>query len=583
MVEIRPSRSNEPPEEPPQPSTRDYVAIANQYARDVVAGRILACRQVIKACKRHLRDLSRQDTPDFPFVIDNPSGERVAQFLEALPHVKGKWARKRETLTLEPWQCFLVVSLFGWVEAADRTRYRFQEAYICIPRKDGKSFLAGGIGLYKFAADGEYCSEVYFGATSEEQAKRVGFKPARAMAMKSPEMCDAFHVKVNVNSLVKDDDQSILKPVIARPGDGDMPSCAVIDEYHEHPKPELYDTMKPGMASRENPLLFVITTAGSNRGGPCYLLQRDAEDVLDGKIVNERWFVLIYTIDPEDDWKSEEALRKANPNFGVSIEADKLIAAQQAAIQSARLQNTFKTKHLNVWVNAAVSWMNMEKWKLCEDRTLRIEDFTGEPCLISLDLASEIDIASKIYLFWKWIEGKQHFYCFAKHYLNQLAVEEGGEHYATWVEDGWLTATPGNVTDYPTIAEDLIEDGNNFTLREVPHDPYHAAALVQFIQKDPRWNQSIEFVKVTQNTEHMSPAMKQLEAIVLDGRLHHDGDPVLEWMISNVVCKHLAKDNIMPDKERPERKIDGAVALMMDIYRAVAVATEDEYQEFTGF
>ena len=573
MVEIRPSPS----------SLRDYVAIANQYARQVVAGKIIACRQVIQACQRHLRDLERQGTEAFPFVMDAPSAERVCRFLEALPHVKGRWARQRETLTLEPWQCFAVVSLFGWVEVADRTRYRFQEAYICIPRKNGKSFKAGGIGLYKFAADGEYCAEVYFGATSEEQAKRVGFKPARAMALKSPELCDAFHIKVNVNSLVKEDDQSILKPVIARPGDGDMPSCSVIDEYHEHPKPELYDTMKTGMGSRENPLLFVITTAGSNRGGPCFLLQRDAEDVLAGKIVNERWFVLIYTIDPEDDWKSEEALRKANPNFGVSIEADKLIAAQQAAIQSARLQNTFKTKHLNVWVNAAIAWMNMERWKACEDRTLKLEDFADEPCLISLDLASEIDIASKVYLFWKWIDGKQHFYCFTRHYLNQLAVEEGGEHYAKWVEDGWLTATPGNVTDYPTIAEELIEDSEKFAPREVPHDPYHAAALVQFIQKDPRWNQSIEFVKVTQNTEHMSPAMKQLEALVLDGRLHHDGDPVLEWMVSNVVAKYLAKENIMPDKERPERKIDGAVALMMDIYRAVAVASDDDYEEYTGF
>ena len=245
---------------------------------------------------------------------------------------------------------------------------------------------------------------------------------------------------------------------------------------------------------------------------------------------------------------------------------------QHAARQSARKQNIFKTKHLNIWVNAAIAWMNMEKWKALADPTLRIEDFAGEPCLIALDLASEIDIASKIYLFSRTLQEKPHFYCFSKHYLNQQAIEEGrGEHYAAWAEDGWLTSTPGNVTDYVAIAADLVEDSGRYAVTEVPHDPYHAAALVQFIQKSELWDQSIEFVKVQQTLQNMSPAMKQLEALVLDGRLHHDGDPVLEWMISNVVAKTISKDNIAPDKEAPDRKIDGAIALMMAISRATTL------------
>lgn len=490
--------------------------------------------------------------------------------MEALPHVKGKWATKHETLTLEPWECFIVVSIFGWVEDADPTRYRFREAQIFVPRKNGKSFLSGGVGLYKFSADGEYCAEVYFGATSIEHAKRVGFKPARSMAAKCPALCKAFGIKVNTHSLVREEDGSILKPVIAKPGDGDSPSCSIIDEYHEHPTPELYDTMKTGMGARENPLMFVITTAGSNRGGPCFLMQKDLEDILSGKVVNERVFGIIYTIDPEDDWKSESALIKANPNFGVSIEPQFLRDELASAIQSARKQNAFKTKHLNIWVNASTAWMNMEKWKALADYDLSIDQFAGEECIIALDLASEIDIASKVYLFWEWIDNKQHFYVFAKNYLNQLAVEEGrGEHYAAWVEDGWLTRTVGNVTDYPQICEELIQDSRRFRVKEVPHDPYHAAALVQFIQQDPRWNQSIEFIKIDQNPKNMSPAMKQLEAAVLDGRLHHEGDPVLEWMISNVVARAIKKDEIFPDKEHPDRKIDGAVCLMMDLNRAV--------------
>jgi phage terminase large subunit-like protein len=560
---------------PTSSSERDYLAIASSYARDVISGKIPACKQVVQACKRHFKDLQRsaaavsQADPKFEFYLDADSAVRVCQFLEALPHVKGKWALKKEMLRLDPWQVFIFVSLFGWVERADPTRYRFREAYICVPRKNGKSFKAAGTGLYKFAADGEYCSEVYFGATSEEQAKRVGFKPARAMAVKSPALCKAFGIKVNVHNLVRLEDGSILKPVIARPGDGDSPSCAIIDEYHEHPTPELYDTMKTGMGARENPLLLVITTAGSNRGGPCFLLQKDVEAILAGTIVNERLFGIIYTIDPEDDWTSDAALVKANPNFGISIDPEFLRNEQHAARQSARKQNIFKTKYLNIWVNAAVAWMNMEKWKALSDPALLLEQFAGEPCLIALDLASEIDIASKVYLFSRELQEKQHFYCFCKHYLNQQAIEEGrGEHYAAWAEDGWLTATPGNVTDYPMICDDLIDDSEKHLVREVPHDPYHGAPLVQFVQKDPRWDQSIEFVKITQNVQNLSPAMKQLEALVLDGRLHHDGDPVLEWMISNVVARTISKDNIVPDKESPERKIDAAVALLMDISRA---------------
>jgi phage terminase large subunit-like protein len=428
--------------------------------------------------------------------MDTGSATRVCRFLEALPHVKGKWAAERQTLRLEAWQCFIEVSLFGWVEKLNPHRYRFREAYICVPRKNGKSFLSAGTGLYKFAADDEYCAEVYFGANSEKQAKRVGFKPARAMAQKCRELCKAFGIKVNTHSLVKDSDGSVLAPVISQPGDGDSPSCAVNDEYHEATKPILYDTFKTGMAARENPLMFTITTAGSNRGGPCYLLQQEMEDILSGKVINERVFAIIYTIDPDDDWKSEAALIKANPNYGVSIDPEFLRNEQRAAIASAAKQNTFKTKYLNIWCNAAVAWMNMAKWDALADPSLNESDFAGEPCVEGLDLASELDIASRGKLFSRKVAGKDHYYFFCTHYLNEQAIEDGGEHYNAWVEDGWLTKTDGNVTDYPRIGRDLVDDTKLFRVLEVPHDPYHAAAMVQFIQQMPEWNQAIEFTKV---------------------------------------------------------------------------------------
>ncbi len=553
-------------------SRRDYLGIANQYAHDVVNGKIDACKLVIQACQRHLNDLDRQSDPDFEFEMDPESAARWCRYLEALPHVKGKWAAKRETLTLEPWQCFIVVSIGGWVEKLDHTRYRFQDAYIEVPRKNGKSFFGAGIGDYKFCADGEYSAEVYFGATSEKQAQRLGFKPARAMVLRSPAMRKAFGIKVNVHSLVKEDDGSILKAVIAKPGDGDSPSCVIIDEYHEHPTSELYDCMKTGMGARENPLIVVITTAGSNRGGPCYLMHLDMVKLLAGTLVNERQFAIIYTVDgPDkatgfqgDDWKTEASLRKANPNYGVSIEPRFLRDELALAIQSTRRQNAFKMKYENIWTNAAQGFINMERWKALGDPTLLISQFLKQPCVEAIDLASRVDIASKVRVFERRIEGRKHFYLFADHYLNQAAIDDGrSENYAIWAEDGWLTPTPGNITDYLTILEDIIDDAAKFKVRGIAYDPFHADPLVQFIQADKRWPQKIEFIEFPQNTGRVSPAMKEFEALVLDGRIHHDGDPVLEWMVSNVIAAPRPHDCIFWDKEHDELKIDGAVAGMM--------------------
>jgi phage terminase large subunit-like protein len=551
---------------------RDYIAIALQYAQDVVSGKILACKQVRQACKRHLTDLSRSLTGDgFEFRLDAGSATYWCELLEAFPHVKGRWAKEKQRFVLEPWQVFIEVSLFGWVEKADPSRYRFRKAYICIPRKNGKTFFSTCNGLGKFAADDEFAAEVYFGATSEEQARRLGFRVARAMAMNSPEFCRAFGVKINTHSLVKEADGSILKAVIARPGDGDSPSCFIGDEYHEYPTNELVDTMETGTDARENPLIILITTAGSNRSGPCYQLHLEVEKVLGGTIVNERLFGIIYTIDKGDDWTAEDALRKANPNYGVSVDPVALRDKQLSAVQSAHKQNAFKTKQLNIWVNSSVAWMNMEKWDECADPTLRIEDFEGDDCVDAFDLASRSDLADKISVFRRYQEDaagreRAHYYVFNRAYQNRLKVSDPrNKHLADWELEGHLVVTPGNVTDYNFIADDLVDDATRFNILRVPHDPDHAAALIQFIEKRDDWNQEVEFVEITPNGHNFSPAMKETEALVLEGRLHHTGDPLLAWAISNVFAKDIGRGNIFPVKEDDENKIDPAIALFMAI------------------
>lgn len=550
-----------------QPKPQNASTEAHAYAQQVIDGKIVACKWVKAACKRHFRDLERSAQADYPYRFDSAKADRACKFIEALPHTKGRWAARREDLKLGPWQKFITCSLFGWVSKSTG-RYRFTECYVCVPRKNGKSPWAAAVGQYKFAADGEFGSEVYSGATTEKQAWEV-FRPARLMAQRTPALCKAFGISVNAKSLVIESNGSRFEPVIGKPGDGASPSCAIIDEYHEHPDSSLYDTMKTGMVGRENPLLAIITTAGSDRSGPCYDLQKDVEKILSGVVENDQIFGIIFTIDEGDDWTSEAALIKANPNYGVSVDGEKLRSWQVEAMQNPRKQNIFKTKHLNVWVNATVAWMDMVKWDKSADPSLKLEQFVGEECFVGLDLASRVDIASKIRLFRREIDGVTHFYAFGTHYLNQERIDDSaGEHYRGWANQEFLTVTPGNVTDYNRIGEDLVKDALQFSVIEIDYDPYHGPALVQSIQAHKEWPQTVEFVEVRQTVEKMSPAMKELEAIVYEGRLHHDGDPILAWMISNVMFREDIKGNVFPRKERPENKIDGAIALLMPISRA---------------
>jgi phage terminase large subunit-like protein len=340
-----------------------HVDGANQYIAGILDGSILANQYIKQACQRQVNDLDRQDTDEFPYIF-NPQmvdeggnkyfpAERICNLISLLPHTKGKWAAKQENIQLEPWQQFNLTTLFGWVHRETGLR-RFREAYEEIPRKNGKSLLAAGIGHYMFALDGEHGAEVYSGATTEKQAWEV-FRPARLMAKRSPDYCESKGILVNASNMAIIENGSRFEPLIGTPGDGASPSCAIVDEYHEHATDELVETMETGMGAREQPLLFVITTAGSNMSGPCYLKRDYAIKVLSGQFVNEQMFALIYGIDEGDDWTLESALRKANPNFGVSVGADYLLSRQQVAMQSANRQNAFKTKHLNIWVGARCS------------------------------------------------------------------------------------------------------------------------------------------------------------------------------------------------------------------------------------
>lgn len=547
------------------------VKQAEAYARAVISGKIVACKWIKLLCQRHLDDLARVASEDFPYLFDPARAERVAKFLQLLPHTKGKWAGKRELIALEPWQLFSVCVPFGWLRKKDGNR-RYRTLLIFVPRKNGKSIIGGGLGIYMFTADNEFGAEVYSGATTEKQAWEV-FRPAKQMIERTPELREHFGVEVNASNMVRLEDGSRFEPVIGKPGDGSSPSCSIVDEYHEHQDSTLFDTMETGMGAREQPVMLVITTAGSSIGGPCHQLVRDSERALEGLIDRPDLWPALYTVDQGDDWTSAEALRKANPNFGVSISEDFLLARQRDAMQSATKQATFRTKHLNEWVGAKNAWLNMLRWKEAPPRK-SLAELEGRPCFIGLDLASKIDVAGSLLVFPPHGDDP-HWHVHGRYYLPEARViEELDSNTARYREFdalGLLTLTDGEVIEFEVIKEDLREFAGRFDLQAVGYDPWQATQLAQEMELE-----GLPMVEIRQTVQNLSEPMKELESLILQRKLAHGDCPVLTWMASNVVAKMDVKDNIYPNKERPENKIDGIVALIIALARAISVERADE-------
>ena len=543
----------------------DHIGELSGYVAAVMAGEIPACRWVQCACQRHEADLLRTD---WAYHFDHAKAIRAIRFIELLPHVKDEWANTQ--IRLQPWQKFLVGSLFGWVHRDTGLR-RFRYAYICVPRKNAKSTLSAGIGLYMLTADGEPGAEVYSGATSEKQAWEV-FRPAREMSRRlEPQLKSAYGMQIGAKGL-ETRDGSRFEPVIGKPGDGASPHCAIIDEYHVHSTDDLYETMVTGMVARRQPIALVITTAGADISGPCYALQMDVQRVLLGTMVKEDMWGIIYTIDQEDDWTDPAVLRKANPNYGVSVRPNAVLSEQQYAIESSRKQAAFKTKHLNIWVTSRDAWMNILWWDRQADRTLRIEDFAGEPCWLALDLSAKYDLTAVAIMFRRTLDDQMHYYLFGRYYLpEETAQDPDKRHYQGWIADGHLTATEGDIIDFTRIELDIVRDAARHDVVEVAYDPWGATQLVQRLQE----KHGLVPVEVPQTVKQLSEPMKMLEALVRTGRLHHDGNPCLAWMVSNVTVREDANENIFPRKDTPGSKIDGAVAAIMALSRALS---EDDIQ-----
>lgn len=559
-----------------------YLQRANDYAQRIVAGAEVAGRLERLACQRFLRDVERQGTLAFPYRLDEALGARVCRFLDLLPHIKGEWAKpiyldgklQYAKLDLEDWQVFGIVNVFGWVHVETGLR-RFRRWYEEVARKNAKSTKAAGVLLYLAAADGEPGAQCYSAATTGEQAREV-FDVARNMALREPEFVAHFGVSVGRHDITIPGTASGAKPLNAEGStlDGLNVHAAIIDELHAHKTRALFDVIDSATGARAQPLIMMITTAGSDRAGVCYEQRDYTIKVLEGTIVDETWFGVIFTLDAEDLWHDPAVWRKANPNYGVSVKPDDMEAACRKALATPSAQANFLTKRLNVWVNSDSAWLDMQAWDRCADRTLTIDKVKHLPCVAANDLASKVDVAARVRIFRD--EAADRYYLIPTFWLPERAVEQGrNSQYDGWRRAGHLQVTDGEVIDFDAIEDAIRADMAELQITEDACDPWQATQLISHML-----DEGAPMVEYRQTVQTMSEPMKAFEALVLQGKLTHDGNPMMTWMVSNVVCHRDAKDNIYPRKEREENKIDGAVAGIMAIGRSMLGATQGEFQVF---
>ena len=574
---------------------------ALEYCNSVLSGKIPACEYVKMTCRRHISDLSKQDDPDYPYTF-NPvlwddkkqkyyrPGERRCAFSESLVHVRGAW--RGQFMKLSPHQIFKQASVWGWVKKENDKR-RFGLVYDETPRKNGKSTELATGALYALTEDNEPAAEIFSGATTEKQALEV-FMTAWLMAKNTPGFLEYYGLSLsgtpkNPTSIYRLSDMSRFEMLIGNPGDGASVHFAAVDEYHEHRTSNQLDTMETGTGAREQAIIYVITTAGDNTSSPCYEMRTEMIKILDGSKSVETTFAIIFTIDIGDDVKDFEVWKKANPNYGISIYEDQLKKKYDAALTDVSKQNVNFRKHLNVWTNAGVAWMSMPKWDACKDLSLKISDYKGKDCYVSLDLANKIDICAKIQLFSDgYVETerevideeagevvirrtlKEKFVFFSKFYLPEDTVQlAGNDHYQNWQKEGLLTVTSGARTDFKFIEDDIKSDNALYPIQELAFDPREATYLINNIQE---WA-SFECIEVNQGPTMMSEPMKELEALVYDGLIRHDGNKIFTWMMGNVIKKQGRNSGPVkyyyPTKQKDSDKIDGPVALIMCVGQAM--------------
>ena len=495
---------------------------------------------------------------------DAAKADRAVTFIENLRHTKGKWAGKR--FWLLPWQEQIIRDVFGIVD--EKGNRQFRTAYVEIGKKNGKSELAAAVALYLLFADNEPSAEVY-GAAADRQQASIVFNVAADMVRMCPALSKRVKILDSQKRLIYQPTGSIYQVLSADVGNkhGFNTHGVVFDELHTQPNRKLFDVMTKGSGdARMQPLYFLITTAGNDTKSICYEIHQKAQDIIAGRKVDHTFYPVIYGADESDDWTDPAVWKKANPSLGITVGIDKVKDACESAKQNPGEENSFRQLRLNQWVKQAVRWMPMDKWDKCEFAVCE-DDLEGRVCYGGLDLSSTTDITAFVLVFPPEDENDKYIilpYFWIPEDNLELRVRRDHVPYDVWERQGYLQTTEGNVVHYGYIEEFIESLGERFNIREIAFDRWGAVQMVQNLE-----GMGFTVVPFGQGFKDMSPPTKELMKLVLEQHIAHGGHPVLRWMMDNIFIRGDPAGNIKPDKEKSTEKIDGAVATIMALDRAI--------------
>jgi phage terminase large subunit-like protein len=542
------------------------LRLAERYIDGVLSGAIAVSKKTRLTFERHRNDLLV--APERGWYFDRRAAERVFDFCSLLKHSPDKrsWTRFEP----EPWQAAIIYIVFGW-KKRDGTR-RFNYVYIEIPKKNGKTTFAAVFANYLLFFDGEEEAEVYCAATVEKQA-HICFDKAKRMIEKSPELAKRARALTNNVSVLSTG--SKMEPLgrDSESMEGINPHAAVIDEYHVFTWKNniVFENIQSATVNRRQPLVVIITTSGRDKDLPCFEYRALCLDILSGEKVQDDTFAIIYTLDDDDDWKDPAVWRKANPNWGVSVLPERFEDEFKGALNSRSKEVAFKTKNLNLWVDAPTVWMPDELWMACS-HGLSLADLNGLVCYGGLDLASHVDIIS-LALFFPEVKGHPalRFYFWIPE--SKVKEKEDRVDYALWARQGFVTIMPGGIIDTDQVCGDILKIMQEYRMEGLAYDPYMAHhGVVQGIQKGgfpvDRMDPYIQSIK------NMSAPSKEFERMVASGMLEHFNNPVARWMLKNVMLIVDTNENIKPDKKRSREKIDGIIAAITAIGEYMSLSAD---------
>ncbi|MBP3887583.1 MAG: terminase large subunit [Cellulosilyticum sp.] len=497
-------------------------------------------------------------------MYDEAKAQRAVNFINCLKHTKGQW--RGVPFELLPWQDKIIRDLFGTVKENGFRQYN--TAYVEIPKKNGKSELAAGVALYMTCGDNEWGAEVY-GCASDRQQASIVFDVAVEMVEQCPALKKRIKPIMSVKRLVYKPTGSFYQVLSAEAytKHGLNVHGVIFDELHSQPSRELFDVMTKGSGdARTQPLFFLITTAGTDRNSICFEQHQKAVDLLEGRKIDPTFYPVIYGIEDEDDWGLEANWYKANPSLGHTIDIEKVRNAYNSAKENPAEENIFRQLRLNQWVKQSLRWMPMDKWDECAF-SVDLDYLKGRECYAGLDLSSTTDITAFVLVFPPRREEEKFEivpYFWIPEDNLKLRVRRDHVPYDVWEQQGYIKTTEGNVVHYGFIEAFIEELGTKFNIKEIAFDRWGAVQMVQNLE-------GIGFTVVPfgQGYKDMSPPSKELMKLTLEKKIAHGGNPVLRWMMDNIYVKTDPAGNIKPDKEKSTEKIDGAVATIMALDRAI--------------